>query len=154
MRALLLGILTAFAGEPVSADAAVGTFNEPTVVVAVTRAELRWTGRLAFAWASAGVVRGLRDVPGRLDHHVGFGGIAGIAWTSTAWRDEASLEAFLVAAAHRRAMSEGQSALRSMASARFRCPEGAMPKTLAEVEAWLDGRAPMGCHPLVDGQDT
>lgn len=152
MKTLVLSVLAAAAAAPApSATAAANGLQPPTVVVAITRAELRWTGRLAFALASANVARGLDDVPGRLDHRVGFGGWGRLAWTSTTWRDEAALDAFVAATAHRRAMREGQSALRSMESARFQCVSAIQPKSLLEVEAWLAGRFPEGCNPVGAG---
>lgn len=152
MKTLVLAILAAAAAAPaMSTTAAANGLQPPTVVVAVTRAELRWTGRLAFALASARVAQGLEDVPGRLDHRVGFGGLGRLAWTSTTWRDEAALDAFVAATAHRRAMREGQAALRSMESARFHCVAGIQPKSLREVEAWLAGSLPEGCNPVGAG---
>ena len=146
MKTLVLAILAA--APAMSTTAAANGLQSPTVVVAVTRAELRWTGRVAFALASARVARGLDDVPGRLDHRVGFRGLGRLAWTATTWRDEAALDAFVAATAHRRAMREGQAALRSMEIARFRCAAGVQPESLREVEAWLAGRLPEGCHPV------
>jgi hypothetical protein len=149
MKTLALAVLAASAAAPAtSATASATGLQQSKVVVAVTRVELRWTGRLAFALASASVARGLNDVPGRLDHRVGFSGLGRLAWTATAWRDEAALDAFVDATAHRRAMREGQAALRSMESARFQCAAGVQPKSLREVEAWLAGRLPEGCRRL------
>lgn len=101
-------------------------------IISVTRLRLRSAWYLPkFLWFAIPSQRQARNAPGNLGAEV-FNDAKLAFWTKSAWQDEASMRAFILAGTHRKAMA----ALQDM------CDESATVhwgQESAELPAWLEG---------------
>ena len=122
-------IATPFRGPGYDADAGVAADRPETVVVVLTEAVLRDEGadRSAF-WDNVGKVEdSLAAQPGFIGYSLRRELLGDRAWTMTAWRDEASVAAFVQSPVHQTAIAEGLGALQATGFARIEVKRDELP---------------------------
>jgi heme-degrading monooxygenase HmoA len=104
----LLGILVSCSYTAPYRPAALATDGslppDHPVIVTISGVEHRPGQRKAFFRDTRAVLAELPDQPGLLGHSFKFEILGNKAWTMTAWRDEASQDAFVRSPAHRKAV--------------------------------------------------
>lgn len=116
------------------------------VLVVMTYAQLRWTGRAAFIESSIRISGKLPAVPGVLANEQGIRWFGSEVWTISAWRTEKHMLDFLYGREHGRAMRQGAAALREMKTFRLHCAPDAVPTGWDSLKKVLADEMPPGCE--------
>jgi heme-degrading monooxygenase HmoA len=98
--------------------------------------------RAEFFKDTKAVLATMADQPGLLGHGVRFEIFGSKAWTMTAWKDEASLAAFVRSPAHREAVRRSGETAQNIRFASVEVPLAALPMSWAEAEQRLDAATP------------
>lgn len=148
LLALLAGMLSSAgpAAVPAVPGAQAASDAPPRVLVVMTYAQLRWSGRAAFIQSSIRIAGKLPAVPGVLASDQGIRWFGSEVWTITAWRTEEQMLAFVYGAEHARAMREGAVAVREIRTFRLRCAAAAMPAGWDGIKRVLANETPRGCE--------
>jgi heme-degrading monooxygenase HmoA len=103
------------------------------VVVGITNARIAPGKRALFNDHTQRVIDSLNGNDGYIGHSVRLRLLGSEAWTMTAWRDEAALDAFVRSPVHREAMREGTASLTSARFMRMEWPAAEMPPPWREI---------------------
>lgn len=113
--------------------------------VVLTHTDIRATWLFGFIGHSQRILTQLENQPGLVAHDARLSVLRLNASTWTAWRDRASLDAFIAEGAHARAQREGSGALSRFRTRTLYCPNGWLPASWSAVEAALK-QPPQGCR--------
>jgi len=119
-----------------------GLAPDRPVLVVVSATEHRPGMRAEFFKDTKAVLATMADQPGLLGHGVRFEIFGSKAWTMTAWKDEASLAAFVRSPAHREAVRRSGETAQNIRFASVEVPLAALPMSWAEAEQRLDAATP------------
>lgn len=111
--------------------------SNPSVVLAITHAELNGEHRAAFDAAADQVLAMLPQQPGLVGYSVRSRLIGHEVWTATIWVDEAAMTAFVRSPAHMNAVRQGSVALKTVQYHRVHLPVTDLPLTWNRVLAEL-----------------
>ena len=112
------------------------------VLVVVSATEHRPGMRSEFFKDTKAVLATMDAQPGLLGYGVRFEIFGNKAWTMTAWKDEASLTAFVRSPAHREAVRRSGETAQNTRFASVEMPLGALPMSWAEAKQRLDAATP------------
>ena len=115
-----------------------GLAPDRPVLVVVSATEHRPGMRGEFFKDTKAVLATMGDQPGLLGHAVRFEIFGNKAWTMTAWKDEASLTAFVRSPAHREAVRRSGETAQNIRFASVEMPLGALPMSWDEARRLVD----------------
>ncbi len=119
-----------------------GLAPDRPVLVVVSATEHRPGMRSEFFKDTKAVLATMGEQPGLLGHAVRFEIFGNKAWTMTAWKDEASLTAFVRSPAHREAVRRSGETAQNIRFASAEMPLGALPMSWEEARRRLEAATP------------
>ncbi len=119
----------------------IGSAN-PSVILAITHAELIGAHRAAFDRGADQVLAMLPAQPGLVGYSVRSRLIGHEVWTATIWVDEAAMNAFVRSPAHLAAVRQGAVALKNVQYHRVEIPVSELPLTWTRVLTELEKAPP------------
>jgi heme-degrading monooxygenase HmoA len=131
-----------------------GLTPDRPVLLVVSSTEHRPGMRSEFFKDTKAVLATMGEQPGLLGHAVRFEIFGNKAWTMTAWKDEASLTAFVRSPAHREAVRRSGETAQNIRFASVEMPLGALPMSWAEARRLLDSATPGYRTPMRPGEPT
>ena len=115
-----------------------GLAPDRPVLLALSATEHRPGMRGEFFKDTRAVLATMADQPGLLGHAVRFEIFGNKAWTMTAWKDEASLTAFVRSPAHREAVRRSGETAQNIRFASVEVPLAELPMSWVEARRLLD----------------
>lgn len=117
-------------------------FADQPVLVVLSATEHRPGMRSAFFKDTKAVLATIADQPGLVGYAVRFEIFGRQAWTMTAWKDEASLAAFMRSPAHREAVRRSGETAQNIRFASVAMPLRALPMSWDEARRRLEAASP------------
>ncbi len=120
-----------------------GLSPDQPVLVVLSAVEHRPGMRSDFFKDTKAVLATMPDQPGLIGYSVRFELLGNRAWTMSAWKDEASMRAFVRSPEHRAAVRRSHQTAQNIRFVSFEIPLQALPLSWLEARKRLD-TAPLG----------